>query len=115
MSDALELLRSRGMTQVVVLALISFGLAGCSADMSTRFSQNSYSDNPFAFDPQPTGSVQSAAAERRELPQYAPPQSPYAQPQLYQTQPLLPPAAAPQPSPTTSFGRSAGGQGVASN
>ena len=108
MSDALELLRSRGMTQVVVLALISFGLADCSADNSTRFSQNSYSGNPFAFDPQPTGSVQSAAAERRELPQYAPPQWPY------QSQPLPPPAAAPQPSPMTSSGRSEGGQGAAS-
>jgi len=97
MPDALELLRLRGMTQVVVLALTSFGLAGCSADMSTRFSQNSYSGNPFAFDPQPTGSVQSAAAERRELPQYAPPRSPYPQSQLYQSQPLAPPAAAPQP------------------
>jgi hypothetical protein len=97
MPDALELLRSCGMTQVVVLALISFGLAGCSADMSTRFSQNSYSGNPLAFDPQPTGSVQSAGAERRERPQYAP-QSSYSQSQLYQSQPLPPPAASPQPS-----------------
>ena len=108
MPNTLELLRSRGMTQVVVLALISFGLAGCSADNSTRFSQNSYSGNPFAFDPQPTGSVQSAAAERGELPQYAPPQWPY------QSQPLPPPATAPQPPPMTSSGRSEGGQGVAS-
>src|SRR6516165_2431401 len=107
MPDALKLLRSRGMTQVVALALISFGLASCSADMSTRFSKNSYSGNPFAFDPQPTGSEQPAAAERRELPQYAPPQ-------LYQSQPLPPPAAAPQPSPMTSSGRPEGGQGAAS-
>src|SRR5215510_14995221 len=112
MPDALELLHSRGMTQVVVLALISFGLAGCSADMSTRFSQNSYSDNPLAFDPQPTGSVQSAAAQRRELQQYAPPGSPYPQSKLYQSQPLPPPAAL-QPSPMTSSGRSEGGQGSA--
>ena len=97
MPNTLELLRSRGMTQVVVLALISFGLAGCSGDMSTRFSQNSYSGNPFAFDPQPTGSVQSAAAERRELPQYPGPQSPYPQSQPYRSQPLPPPAAALQP------------------
>src|SRR5262245_48392331 len=114
MPDALELLRLRGMTQVVVLALISFGLAGCSADMSTRFSQDSYSSNSFAFDPQPTGSVQSAAAERRELRQDAWPQSPYPQSQPYQSQPLPPPAAAPQPSPMTSSSRSEGGQGVAS-
>ena len=114
MPNTLELLRSRGMTQVVVLTLISFGLAGCSGDMSTRFSQNSYAGNPFAFDPQPTGSVQSAAAERRELPQNAQPQSPYPQSQLYQSQPLPPPAAAPQPSPMTSSGRSEGAEGVAS-
>ena len=114
MPDALELLGSRGVTQLVVLALIALGLAGCSANMSTRFSQNSYSGNPFAFDPQPTGSVQSAAAERRELPQYAPPQSSYPQSQLYQSQPLPPPAAASQPSPMTTSGRPEGGQGVAS-
>jgi len=66
--------------------------------MSTRFSQNSYSGNPFAFDPQPTGSEQLAATERRELPQYAWPQSPYPQSQLYQSQPLPPPTAALQPS-----------------
>ena len=97
MPDALELLRLRGMTRVIVLALVSFGLAGCSADTSTRFSQDSYSGNSFAFDPQPSSSVQSAAAERRELRQYAEPQSPYPQPQLYQSQPLPPPAAAPSP------------------
>jgi hypothetical protein len=108
MPDALKSPRSRVTTQVVVLALISFGLSGCSADMSTRFSQKSYSGNPFAFDPEPTGSVQPAAAERRELPQYAPPQSPYPQ-----SQPLPPPAAAPQPSQMTSSGRPEGGQGVA--
>ena len=96
MPDALELPCLRGMTQVVVLALISFGLAGCSAGTSTRFSQNSDSGNPFAFDPEPTGSVPSAATERRELPQYARPQAPYPQSQLYQSQPLAPPAAAPQ-------------------
>src|SRR5215470_17038451 len=108
MPDALKLLRSRGMTQVVVLALMSFGLAGCSADMSTRFSQNSYSGNPLAFDPQPTGSV-----ERRELSQYAPLQAPYPRSQLYQSQSLPPPAAALQPSPMISSSRSDGAQGVA--
>jgi len=112
MPDALELHRSRGMTQVVVLALVSFGLAGCSADMSTRFSQDSYSGNPLAFDPQPTGSVQSAAAERRELPQYAPPESPHPPSQLNQSEPLPTPAAALQPSPMTSSGRSERGPGV---
>jgi hypothetical protein len=103
MPDALEFLRSRITTEVVLLALVSFGLAGCSADMSTRFSQNSYSGNPLAFDPEPTGSVRSASAERRELQQYTPPQAPYPQPQVYQSQP--PPAAALPPSPMTSSGR----------
>ena len=51
MSRIVELLRSRRMPQIAVLALMSVGFAGCSADMSTRLSQNSYSDNPFAFDP----------------------------------------------------------------
>ncbi len=70
MSTVVELLRSRRIPQVAVLALISVGFAGCSADMSTRLSQNSYSSNPFAFDPPATGAVAAPPAERRELPQY---------------------------------------------
>ena len=77
MSAVVELGRSRRLSQVAVLALMSFGFAGCSADRSTRFSQDSYSSNPFAFDPEATGSVKSQAVERRELPQYSQPQSPY--------------------------------------
>jgi len=65
MSAVVELLRSRRMPQIAVLALISVGFAGCSADMSTRLSQNSYSENPFAFDPQPTGAVPSQPVERK--------------------------------------------------
>ena len=77
MSAFVELVRSIRLSQVAVLALMSFGFAGCSADMSTRFSQNSYSSNPFAFDPEATGSVQSQPVERREMPQYSRPQPPY--------------------------------------
>lgn len=77
MSSVVELVRSRRLSQVAVVALMSFGFAGCSADMSTRFSQDSYSSNPFAFDPEATGSVKSQPVERRELPQYSGPQSPY--------------------------------------
>jgi hypothetical protein len=77
MSAVVELVRSRRLSQVAVLALMSFGFAGCSDDRSTRFSQDSYSSNPFAFDPEATGSVKSQAVERRELPQYSQPQSPY--------------------------------------
>jgi murein DD-endopeptidase MepM/ murein hydrolase activator NlpD len=110
MSAVVELLRSRRMPQIAVLALMSVGFAGCSADMSTRLSQNSYSENPFAFDPQPTGAVPQQPVERRELPQYARPQSPQ-----YQSQPLPPPAvAAPQSHPAASAGVSGGGHGVAS-
>jgi murein DD-endopeptidase MepM/ murein hydrolase activator NlpD len=110
MSAVVELLRSRRMPQIAVLALMSVGFAGCSADMSTRLSQNSYSENPFAFDPQPTGAVPQQPVERRELPQYARPQSPQ-----YQSQPLPPPAvAAPQSHPAASAGVSGGGRGVAS-
>ena len=112
MSGIVELLRSRRVPQVAVLTLMSVGFAGCSGDMSTRFSQNSYSNNPFAFEPQATGSVAAAPSpqvERRELPQYARPQSPY------QSSALPPPAvSAPQSYPAANAGVSGGGRGLAS-
>ncbi|RZN31509.1 LysM peptidoglycan-binding domain-containing M23 family metallopeptidase [Bradyrhizobium sp. Leo121] len=114
MSALVELLRSRRVPQVTVLALMSVGFAGCSGDMSTRFSQNSYSSNPFAFEPQATGSVPQQPVERRELPQYARPQSPYSQSQPYQSQPLPPPVAAPQSYPVSNSSVAGGGRGVAS-
>jgi murein DD-endopeptidase MepM/ murein hydrolase activator NlpD len=107
MSRAVELLCSRRIPHVAALALMSFGFAGCSADMSTRLSQNSFS-NPFASQPEATGSVPAPAVERRELPQYARPQS------QYQSQGLPPPIAAPQSYPAASNGVSGGGRGVAS-
>src|SRR3984957_20142549 len=103
MSRVVELLCSRRVPQVAVLALMSIGFAGCSADMSTRPSQN-----PFASQSDATGSVPAATAERRELPQYARPQ-----PQ-YQSQALPPPISAPQSYPAASTGVSGGGRGVAS-
>src|SRR5580704_3375076 len=107
MSGIVELLCSRRIPHVAVLALMSFGFAGCSADMSTRLSQNSFS-NPFASQPEATGSVPAPAVERRELPQYARPQ-----PQ-YQSQALPPPISAPQSYPTANSGVSGGGRGIAS-
>jgi len=101
MPRVVELLYSRRVPQVAVLALMSIGFAGCSADMSTRFSQN-----PFASQQEATGSVAAPAVERRELPQYARPQ--------YQSQPLPPPIAAPQSYPSASTGVSGGGRGLAS-
>src|ERR1700729_2984058 len=106
MSRFVELLCSRRLPHVAALALISFGFAGCSADMSTRLSQNSFS-NPFASQPEATGSVPAPAVERRELPQYSRPQS------QYQSQ-ALPPIAAPQSYPTANAGVSGGGRGLAS-
>jgi hypothetical protein len=41
MSGIVELLCSRRVPQVAVLALMSVAFAGCSGDMSSRFSQNS--------------------------------------------------------------------------
>src|SRR6267142_3469640 len=105
MSRLAELLRSRRVPQVAVLALMSVGFAGCSADMQTRLSQDSFS-NPFASQPEATGSVRTPAVERRELPQYARPQS------QYQSSALPPPVAAPQSYPTG--GVSGGGRGIAS-
>ena len=91
------LLCSRRAPHVAVLALVSIGFGGCSADMSTRLSQN-----PFASQSDATGAVPAAPVERRELPQYARPQSR-----------ALPPAiSAPQSYPAA--GVSGGGRGLAS-
>src|SRR5258708_7957566 len=100
MSRVVELLCSRRMPHVVALALMSIGFAGCSADMSSRLSQNSFS-NPFASQQEATSSV--PAVERRELPQYARPQSQ-----------LPPPISAPQSYPAANAGVSRGGRGLAS-
>jgi murein DD-endopeptidase MepM/ murein hydrolase activator NlpD len=104
MSRAVALLCSRRVPQVAVLALMSIGFAGCSADMSTRLSQDSFS-NPFASQPEATGSVPAPAVERRELPQYSRPQ--------YQSS-ALPPISAPQTYPSAGAGVSGGGRGIAS-
>jgi murein DD-endopeptidase MepM/ murein hydrolase activator NlpD len=101
MSGIVELFCSRRMPQLAALALMSIGFAGCSADMSTRLSQN-----PFASQPDATGSVPAPAAEHRELPQYSRPQ--------YQSQALPPPIAAPQTYPASSEGVAGGGRGLAS-
>ena len=114
MSGVVELLRSRRVPQVAVLALMSVAFAGCSADMSSRFSQDTLS-NPFNYQPEATGSVPAPKVERRELPQYARPQSQYSQAPQYQSQPLAPPAvAAPQSYPAAGAGVSGGGRGLAS-
>jgi murein DD-endopeptidase MepM/ murein hydrolase activator NlpD len=111
MSRIAELLRSRRMPQVAVLALMSVGFAGCSADMQTRLSDTSF-PNPFASQPEATGSVRSPAVERRELPQYSRPQSQSPQ---YQSQALPPPVvAAPPAYPASSGGVSGGGRGISS-
>ena len=107
MSRVAELLRSRRVPQAAALALISVGFAGCSADTQTRFQQTSFS-NPFASQPETTSAVPAAPVERRELPQYARPQS------QYQSQPLPPPVAAPQSYPASSQGVSGGGRGISS-
>jgi murein DD-endopeptidase MepM/ murein hydrolase activator NlpD len=110
MSRVVELLYSRRVPQVAALALMSIGFAGCSADMSTRLSQDSFS-NPFASQPEATGSVQPPPP--RELPQYARPQSQYQSA-------ALPPISAPQSYPaaqpysSASAGVSGGGRGVGS-
>src|SRR5258706_8264889 len=103
MFRVVELLYSRRVPHVAVLALMSIGFAGCSADMSTRLSENPFS-NPFASQPEATASVPTAPVERRELPQYARPQS--------QGLSSAPPIAAPRSYPTASAGSSGGGRGL---
>src|SRR3981081_988857 len=105
MSRVAELLRSRRVPHVAVLALMSVGFAGCSADMSTRLSQNSFS-NPFASQRESTGAVPAPVVERRELPQYSRPQ--------FRTPGYTPPISAPQTYPAASNGVSGGGRGLAS-
>jgi murein DD-endopeptidase MepM/ murein hydrolase activator NlpD len=108
MSRFVALLCSRRAPHVAVLTLMSFAFAGCSADMSTRLSQESLS-NPFASQPEATGTVPPApVVERRDLPQYS-----RSQPQ-YQSQALPPPIAAPQSYPAANAGVSGGGRGLAS-
>src|SRR5450631_1049478 len=104
MPRVVELPCSRRLPHVAVLALMSIGFAGCSADMSTRMSQSSSFSNPLASQPESTGSV----VERRELPQYSRPQ-----PQ-YQSQALPPPIVPPQSYPTATPGVSGRGRGLAS-
>jgi murein DD-endopeptidase MepM/ murein hydrolase activator NlpD len=106
MSRAEAYFGSRRRAHVAALALISFSVAGCSADMSSRIS------NPFNYQPESTGSVQQPAPqpeapiERRELPQYSRPP--------YQSSSGAPAVAAPQSYPVASSGVSGGGRGVAS-
>src|SRR3984893_7109392 len=102
MFRVVELLCARRVPHVAVLALVSIGFAGCSADMSTRLSQNSWS-NPFASQAEATGAVPPATVERRELPQYSRPQS---------QQSSAPRIAAPQSYPTA--GGSGGRRGLGS-
>src|SRR5271163_1731489 len=110
MSRAAEFIGSRRVPHVAVLALIAFGVAGCSGDMSTRFSQSSFS-NPFGYQADATGSVPAQPAqtvERHDLPQYARPQS------TYQSSALPPAVTAPQSYPSAGTGVSGGGRGLAS-
>ena len=109
MSRAAELFGSRRAPHFAALALIAFGVAGCSGDMSTRFSQSSFG-NPFNVQPESTGSVPAQPAQQaapRELPQYARPQSQYQSSAL-----PPPPVSAPQSYPVR--GVSGGGRGLAS-
>ncbi len=102
MFHVVELRCAPRLPHVAVLALISIGFAGCSADMSTRLSQDS---NPFASQPEAAASV-PAPVERRELPQYAHPQS------LRQSS--APANAASQSYPTASASSSGGAREVTS-
>jgi murein DD-endopeptidase MepM/ murein hydrolase activator NlpD len=98
MSRIVELLCSRRVLHVAVLAVMSIGFAGCSADMTTRLSQN-----PFASQSEATGAVPAQGVERRELPQNSRPQS----------QALPSAISAPQSYPAAK-GVSGGGRGLAS-
>jgi murein DD-endopeptidase MepM/ murein hydrolase activator NlpD len=118
MSRAAELFGSRRVPQAAALALIAFGVAGCSGDMSTRFQQSSFS-NPFGYQGDATGSVPPQPVQPvQQQPQYARPQSSYQSSALPAPPAPPPPAvAAPQSyssAGVSSAGVSGGGRGVAS-
>jgi murein DD-endopeptidase MepM/ murein hydrolase activator NlpD len=122
MSSVVALPCSRRLPQVAALALISFALAGCSGDMSTRVSQDPFASrdpfsNPFSSRSEATGSVPTPQVERREMPQYSRPQ-PYQSPALQSSalpSSALPPAVStPQTYPAAGGGISGGGRGLAS-
>jgi murein DD-endopeptidase MepM/ murein hydrolase activator NlpD len=101
---------SRRVPQVAALALIAFGMAGCSADMTSRFQQSSVA-NPFGYQGEATGSVPAAAPApqaERDLPQYARSHS------QVQSSALPPAVGAPQTTSVASQGVSGGGRGLAS-
>ncbi|MES2750953.1 MAG: peptidoglycan DD-metalloendopeptidase family protein [Pseudomonadota bacterium] len=107
MSRFVELLSSRHAPQFAVLALVSVGFGGCSADTQTRFSDSSFS-NPFASRsaPESTGSVQQGGYQQqqqppRELPQYNRPRH-------------APVVSAPLSYPSGPVASSGGGRGLAS-
>jgi murein DD-endopeptidase MepM/ murein hydrolase activator NlpD len=109
MSRAAELFGSRRVPQAAALALIAFGVAGCSGDMSTRFQQSSFS-NPFGYQGDATGTVPPQPVQPvQQQPQYARPQSTYQSSAL----PAPPPAVA-APQSYSSAGVSGGGRGMAS-
>jgi murein DD-endopeptidase MepM/ murein hydrolase activator NlpD len=108
MSRVAELLRSRRVPHLAALALVSFSLAGCSGDVSSRFAQNPVS-NPFGYQPDATGTVKAAPVERRELSQNIRPQAP-----VLETSAPRPAIAAPQSYPAAATGVSGGGRGLAS-
>ena len=95
MSRAVELLCSRRAPLVAVLALMSIGFAGCSADMQTRLAEN-----PFASQQESTASVPPSHVAR-------------PQPQV-QSQNIPPAIAAPQSYPQSVTGVSGGGRGLSS-
>jgi murein DD-endopeptidase MepM/ murein hydrolase activator NlpD len=99
MSRAEALFSARRAPQLVALALLSFGVAGCSADMSSRLS------NPFNYQGDATGTVPQTGpqiqgqVERRELSQSSQPVESSSSP---------PPAVStPQSHPIASSGVSA--------
>jgi len=136
MSSVVALLCSRRLPQVAVLALISFAFAACSADTSSRVSQDPFAgrdpfSNPFNSRSEATGSVPTPQVERRDLPQRDLPQRDLPQyghsqpqPQPYSSPAVPPPVAAPQSYSAPSSGWtsgsgpsgwvSGGGRGVAS-
>ncbi|HWW46745.1 MAG TPA: peptidoglycan DD-metalloendopeptidase family protein [Xanthobacteraceae bacterium] len=116
MFRVVELLGSRRTPHFAAVAVVSIGLSGCSAEMSSRFAQDPMA-SPYRSRPEATGTIAPQApapapygrVESRPLPQYqSAPMPAVSAPQTY------PSAAAPQAYPPASAPVSGGGRGMAS-
>jgi murein DD-endopeptidase MepM/ murein hydrolase activator NlpD len=113
MSGVVALLRSRQLSHVAVLALVSFGFAGCSADTS-RFAENPFASSSGPRPPEVTGSVQQPYYSGQPHSSAAPVPRVESRPMPSYQSSALPPPTVPAQNYNYAQPTSGGGRGVAS-